>query len=129
MKRKLLLNTFLFSLLLECLAVILFFVMPKQYISPALLFLVPLFLATSLLANLFLIASNPDKPYKFIRSFMLSTFLKFMFYIVVLVAYVMLFRSDAVNFIISFFILFVLYLIFDVVFLLNNKTENNNPVK
>jgi len=120
MKKKLIINTFLLSLGLEIIYVILFFVLPK-YIFISLLFQVPLFLAVSLLATLFLVSSGSENPNKFIRIFMLSTFIKFVFYVMILFAFVMMFRAEAVPFIISFFILFVVYLIFDVVFLLNNK--------
>ncbi len=123
MRKKLLIQTILFSLSLQIITSILYFILPKPYISYALLFLVPLFLATTLITNLFLFSANTENPNKFIRTFMLTTFLKFMFYILVLVAYVMMFRNDAVNFIISFFILFVFYLVFDVALLLNNKPD------
>lgn len=118
--KKLLINTLIFSLLLEVIAVLMYFTMNKNMISPALPFLVPFFLSVSLLSNFWLVSVPAGNPNKFVRVFMITIFLKFMLYIIILVAYVMLYRDDAVRFIFSFLILFVLYLVFDVIILLQN---------
>lgn len=117
-KRKLLINTLVFSILLEIIAVIMTVSMPGKIIMPALPFLVPFFFSISLLSNLWLLSVPAENPNKFIRIFMMATFLKFFLYIIVLVAYVMLQRDDAVRFMFSFLVLFVLFLVFDVIILL-----------
>jgi hypothetical protein len=119
-KKKLLINTLAFSLLLEIIAVIMTVSMSGEIITPALPFLVPFFFSVSLLSNLWLLSVPAGNPNKFIRIFMMATFLKFFLYIIVLVAYVMLQRDDAVRFIFSFLILFVLFLVFDVIILLQS---------
>jgi hypothetical protein len=119
MQKSLIIKIFIFSAILEMLAIICFFTLPVKYISQTLLFQVPFFLATSFLANNYLVKmSDHVNPNKFIRAFMMTTFMRFMLYIIIIALYVFLFRSDAVNFLITFFILFFLYLIFDVYFLL-----------
>lgn len=119
MQKSLLIKIFIFSALLELIALIFYFTLPVKYISPTLLFQVPFFFAASFLANYYMLLMSTNKnPNKFIRAFMMTTFLRFMLYIIIIGFYVFLFRTDAVNFLISFFALFFLYLIFDVFYLL-----------
>jgi hypothetical protein len=119
MQRSLLIKIILFSAVLEIIAIVLNAVMPVKFISQTLLFQVPFFFSASFLANNYMLRMSSEKnPNKFVRAFMMTTFLRFMLYIIIIAAYVFLFRSDAVNFLITFFILFFLYLIFDVYFLL-----------
>jgi hypothetical protein len=119
MRKSLLNKILIFSILLEILVIILYAIMPEKYISQTLLFQVPFFFSASFLTNNYLLLmSTKDNPNKFIRAYMMTTFLRFMLYVIIIVAYVFLFSDDAVNFLITFFILFVLYLIFDVFFLL-----------
>jgi hypothetical protein len=119
MQKSLLIKILVFSVVLEIIAIVLNVSMPVKYITQTLLFQVPFFFSASFLANNYMLRLSTDKnPNKFVRAFMMTTFLRFMLYIIIIAAYVFLFRSDAVNFLITFFILFFLYLIFDVYFLL-----------
>jgi hypothetical protein len=119
MQKSLLIKVFVFSLILEIIAIIFYVSMPVKFITQTLLFQVPFFFSASFLTDKYLLHKSADNnPNKFIRAFMMTTFLKFILYIIIIAAYVSLFRSDAVNFLITFFILFFLFLIFDVYFLL-----------
>ena len=119
MQKSLLIKILVFSAVLEIIAIVLYAFMPVKYISQTLLFQVPFFFSASFLANNYMLRmSTEQNPNKFVRAFMMTTFLRFMLYIIIIAAYVFLFRSDAVNFLITFFLLFFLYLIFDVYFLL-----------
>ena len=119
MRKSLLIKIFSFSAILEIIAILLYAFMPLKFVSLTLLFQVPFFLSASFLANNYMLRMSTElNPNKFVRAFMMTTFLRFMLYIILIAAYVFLFRSDAVNFLITFFILFFLYLIFDVYFLL-----------
>lgn len=119
-KKKLLINTLVFSALLEIIAVIMTFTLPETVVSKSLPFLVPFFLSISILTNLPLISVPAENPNKFVRVFMLTTFSKFILYAIVLFIYSMINKDDAVKFMLSFMVLFILYLVFDVVFLINN---------
>jgi hypothetical protein len=119
MRKSLLIKILSFSVILEIIAVVLYVFMPVKFVSQTLLFQVPFFFSASFLANNYMLRmSTEPNPNKFVRAFMMTTFLRFMLYILVIAAYIFIFRSDAVNFLITFFILFFLYLIFDVYFLL-----------
>jgi hypothetical protein len=118
MTKSVLFKLFLFSLIIEVVAATLFFLLPAKEVSPTLPFQALFFFLTSWLMYYMLFKPSNDNPNKFIRMFMLTTFLRFMFFILVIVAYVFLNRPDAVVFLITFFIFFILYLIFDVYVLL-----------
>jgi len=119
-RKKLLLQTLLFSVLLEIISLIIYFTVNSKYITVTLPYLVPFFFAVSFLSNLILLSVTSEKPASFIRAFMMVTFLRFIFFIIIMVIYAFMFRGDAVNFLISFLLVFILFLIFDVVFLVNN---------
>ena len=119
MRKSLFIKILIFSVLLEIIAFVFYFILPEKNITQTLLFQVPFFFSASFIANNYILKMSTDKnPNKFVRAFMMTTFLRFMLYILIIAAYVFSFRTDAVNFLITFFILFFLYLIFDVYFLL-----------
>lgn len=119
-RKKLLLQTLLFSVLLEIISLILYFTINSMYVTITLPYLVPFFFAVSFLSNLILLSITSEEHTTFIRKFMMVTFLRFILLIILIVLYSFMFRSDAVNFLISFMIVFILFLVFDVVFLINN---------
>lgn len=124
MRNSLLIKIFIFSVILEIIAFLLFLTLPKTYISQSLLFQVPFFFSASFLANNYILRTAKEKnPNKFVKAFMLTTFLRFLLYVIIIAVYVFLNRSDAVNFLITFFILFLFYLAFDVSLLLNTTSK------
>lgn len=125
MQKNLFIKLFIFSLILEIICIVFYFTMQVKFVSQTLLYLVPFFFSTSFLANNYLIIKSSDKnPNKFIRAFLITTFLRLILYIIIIASYVLLFRYDAVAFLFTFFILFILYLIFDVLFLLHDIPKN-----
>ena len=82
------------------------------------------FLAATAIVFFYLTKSSEKKFSSFINRFMLTTFLKLMVYMAVLLAYVFTHKEDAVPFIISFFILYAAFTAFEVVVMLKfSKTE------
>jgi len=120
MKSKLnnfILNLSVFSVILGLITYVLTFLLPSKYFSPALPFLFPFFFSTTLIIYFFL-AKSGAKSNSFINRFMLATFFKLMVYMSVLIIYVLMYKEDAIPFIISFFILYLGYTIFEVISIL-----------
>lgn len=88
---------------------------PAEYISPTLPFQYVFFTAVTLLFHLFLLRSKSSKGSQFSRHFMLGTFLKLILYLIIITVYSLIYREDAVSFIISFFILYLCYSAFEVI--------------
>ena len=116
----------LFTALLGAVAFGLWFIMPAGYFSPVLPLLFPFFFAVTLIVFYFLAKSAEKKFSSFINRFMLATFFKLTVYMAVLLAYVFTHKEDAVNFIISFFILYVAYTAFEVVEMMRYSKRRKN---
>ena len=103
----------IFSAILGAIALVAFFILPKSYFSPALPFLFIFFIATSLLSYYYLIQSISKRFIKFINTFLLTIIFKLFIYAGVMIAYAFLNRSDAIPFMLGFFVLYLCYTIFE----------------
>lgn len=100
--------------------------LPEKYISPTLPYLFFFFFSVTLIVHLILLKVSQKKTDGFINFFMLLTFGKLLFYLTIILVYALLNRSDAVRFIISFFILYVFYTVFEVALSLSHtKTKKD----
>jgi hypothetical protein len=111
---------FLKSLLIYSLVLLVFTIpvwifLPKVYITPALPFLFFFFAATCLLSYYYLLKTLNERLLKFVNTFMLLTLIKLVLYVSVMIVYVLLNLADAVPFMLSFFVLYLAYTIFEVV--------------
>ncbi|MCB0806905.1 MAG: hypothetical protein KDC05_13995 [Bacteroidales bacterium] len=105
----------LYTIILAFLGYFASFVIPSDYQSPALPFLYVFFFSVTLLVHRLIINLTGNQPQKFIRMFMLLTFGKLFFYLMIIVIYAFANRPDAVAFILNFFVLYVLFTVFEVV--------------
>lgn len=107
-----------FTLVLAMMAYGLGYILPQNYLSPVLFLLFPFFFSATAIMFLMLAKTIEKKPNSFINLFMIATFLKLMVYMAVLLAYTFTHKEDAVPFIMSFFILYVMFTVFEVMELL-----------
>jgi hypothetical protein len=115
---KFIFKIFVFSLALGVIAFILAQLLPAVYFSMALPFMFPFFLVLTLAAFYVVTKESKNAFSNFINRFMLATFAKMFLSVIVLLAYVFSNKEDAVPFIISFFLLYILYSIFEAIALL-----------
>lgn len=108
-------KTLVFSLILGLITFVLGFLVPKNFITPALPFLFIFFIAITLTGYYLLIKSAKRQFIKFLNSYLLITTVKLLLLIGILVSYIMLNKKDAAPFGISFFILYVIYSVYEVV--------------
>lgn len=98
---------------------------PLKYITPALPYLLLFFFFITLLAYYIIIKASEKKFSSFVTTFMLTTFLRLMLYIAIMLIYLFLINpEDSVAFIGTFFIYYLLYTIFETVYVLIS-TKNN----
>jgi len=116
-------SLFVFSAILGAVSYGLTFILPASYFSPVLPLLFVFFLSSTAIVLFYLSKSNGTKYSSFINRFMISTLLKLIVYLGVLLAYVFTHKADSVPFIISFFILYVAYTAFEVLVLLKQSKE------
>lgn len=85
------------------------------YMVSRVLFLIPLFYFIVLLVSqviLYRVASANDQ--KFTQTFMAITVARFLLYLAIVIVYSFLVRSDAVRFIISFFVYYFLFTVLEI---------------
>jgi hypothetical protein len=97
--------------------------LPKSYITPALPYLFFFFFSVTLIVHLILLKVSEKKGGGFINFFMLLTFGKLLFFLTIILIYALLNRSDAVTFILAFFILYVFFTAFEVVLSLSHTKQ------
>ncbi|MCB9016435.1 MAG: hypothetical protein H6541_11610 [Lentimicrobiaceae bacterium] len=93
-------------------------VIPPSFISPALPYLLVFFTAATLISFYFLQKKIESTPSGFVTAFMANSIIRLLGYLIVIVVYAFTNKPDAVNFIISFFILYVIFTAFEVTFFL-----------
>ena len=104
-----------FSILLGLLAAGIGFLVPARTITPALPYLFVFFIAVTLTGYYFIIRSANTKFIRFINSYLLVTVIKLFLFIGVIFFYLLHNRQDAAPFAFSFLILYLCYMIFEVV--------------
>jgi hypothetical protein len=121
--QKFILQLTILTLILGLLDYLLNRFLPAGIISPALAYLLILFYVITALVHYVLLRITDLNPRKFVGYFMLSTFLKLMTYLIVIVIYVFYVKKGILPFILSFFILYVFYTIFEVSTILAQTKE------
>ncbi|MFA6923631.1 MAG: hypothetical protein WC223_05195 [Bacteroidales bacterium] len=115
----LIIRTFIFSFCLLAAGVIEYFTLHSKFVSSQLWALLILFTAVTIIIFLIIKKLSGFRPGQFISSFMLLTFVKLVFFIFILSVYVFYNRSDAVAFVINFFVLYVFYTVFEIISILS----------
>jgi len=72
------------------------------------------FIVLTLVFHYGLSKSTFGRPQQFFRYFMTATSLKLALHLIVVIGYSLTFRSNAVNFIVGFFLLYLLFTVFEV---------------
>ena len=112
------------SLIAGITAFILGQVFSLEIIHPALPWLIFLFYAVTAIVHFILLRITVMNPRKFVGYFMLATFLKLFIYLIVIVVCVFnINKEEILSFILSFFILYVIYTVFEVVSILSQTKE------
>jgi hypothetical protein len=86
---------------------------PDYLVSRSLMFIVPFFLIISLISRLLLLKSTRSEKSKITHYFFSISAGKFMLYLAVMITYGFFCRDDAVAFIISFFIFYIIFTYLD----------------
>ena len=114
-------NSLIFTIIIGLLSFLFTFLLPENYITPALYYLILFFFSVNLIVHYLLQKAEEKKFRRFISNYMLATFLRFFLYLIVIVAYSFINRSDAVTFIITFFVLYVIYSVHEVITIMPQK--------
>lgn len=89
--------------------------MPAPYQSYYPYLLIVFFYVSTSLLHLMLSRSSSGNPQQFIRMFIASITIKFMVYLMIIILFLFINRKDAVPFIVSFLILYLIFTSFEVI--------------
>ena len=117
-------HSLLFTVIVGILAYLIYCFLPDGFYTPAFPFLLLLFLSISLIVHYLLVKAIKKRQAKFVNQFMLTTFLKLVFHLVVLVIYSLVNREDAINFIVAYFILYLSFSVFEMINILKFNKES-----
>ncbi len=120
-------NLLIFSLVIVTIYIVLSYLLPASYFSVALPYLFPFYIGTSLISYHFLLKSLHRRFSKFVNNFMAVTGIKILWYMIIMVSYILIFRTDATSFAINFFILYIFYTIFETTSLVRYSKAYVNP--
>ena len=106
----------IFTLIFAAGAWLLMQVVPAKWQTPVYPFIILFFFATSLILHRFLLQATQERFARFANRFMAITFLKMVFYMMVMLIYVFLINpADAVPFIMAFFISYAAFTAFEII--------------
>ncbi|MGE5384230.1 MAG: hypothetical protein ACM3PX_12435 [Omnitrophica WOR_2 bacterium] len=113
--RKFLRSLLLVAAITGLLIIATILLIPSVYVSPALPYLLLFHTAVTLISFLIIEKKLRQSPQKFVTYYLANTTVKLILFLVILMVYSLNFLSDAVNFIISFFILYLIFTILEVI--------------
>ena len=107
----------IFSLIIVIIYIGLSYTLPAGFLSLALPFLFPFFIAATLISFHLIIKTLHNRFMKFVNRFMLITAIKLLLYAIVMVSYILLFPTDAIPFALNFLFLYLCFTTFETIFL------------
>jgi hypothetical protein len=125
---KFLLRLTLLSLFTGVAAILLSLFLPEGIITRAYPWLTALFFIITAIVHYVLLRISALNPRKFVGYFMLATTLKLMIYLIVIFVYVFFEKTGILSFILAFFILYIIYTVFEVVTILKQTKSQSPPI-
>ena len=110
----------LYSIILFALYGVLVFILPDRFISDVFYAFIPFFYLITLITRLMLNKYQSQTPDSFSTRFIITTVVRFILYVTVLLIYSFTFPEDAIPFIITFFVFYFVYTTFEVSYLYHN---------
>ncbi len=89
--------------------------MPKEWVTPVLPVLPVFFMAVTFLIHKGFERAIELRPRQFVTRFMLITTIKLLSFLALLLVYALMFKDDAVQFLLSFFVMYLVYSAFEVI--------------
>lgn len=115
------------TLILVFLTVMISLIFPSLHVTPVFPYILVFYFLVTLLI-LFVLGKSMQKRIRyFVNTYMLVTFVKLILFSLVIIAYILINRKDAIPFVFTFFIYYLFYTIFEVVVLreMSESTKEN----
>ena len=89
------------------------YLIPKQFVSPALPYLLIFFFGVSTYTFYLALKAFSQKTSRHANFFMISVFAKLLIYVAVIIAYAFINTGDILNFILTFFVYYLIFTVFE----------------
>lgn len=109
----------IYSAVIGLVSAAIYYWVPIVPISPAYLLVLLFMYGLTMVLTHLLIKSMKNKLSRFVNAFMLLNFAKLIIYTILILVYAWLNRQGAISFILTFFAYYILFTVYEVVFLLN----------
>lgn len=114
LKKKIIIYLTAITLILVLLTLMTSIIFPALHVTPAFPFILILYYFVTLGVLMVLEKSMQKRLSNFANTYMIATFLKLVFFTVVIIVYVISNKKDAVSFVVVFFVYYLIYTIFEV---------------
>ena len=111
----------LFSIVIALLSLGAMYLLPANYITPMLPYILIFFLLISLAVYYFIEKAVAERFSLFTNYFMIATTLKILIYLTIIIIYAFTNQYDAITFILTFFLFYVGYTTFEVIWMLRMR--------
>lgn len=98
--------------------ILVFAIIPSWYYPPVFPYMMGFFVITTMGVYYLMLKALEKRPARFVNLFLLTTMLKLFVYLIFMVVYAILHREVAIPFIVSFFVLYLIYTMVEVICLL-----------
>ena len=123
-------TTIVTTIIVMVISFIIFANISPWHYPPVFPYLLAFFVAATLLVYHFMLKALEKRPARFVNVFLLTTMLKLLVYMIFMVIYALLNREYARPFVVSFFLLYIIYTIIEVVSILKvNKNVGNDNAR
>ncbi len=123
MLKKYIINILAFSLIISIIALAVFYFWLPQFYLPVFPFLILFFVMVTIGVHLFLTKAGKRTIRQFSTFYMGSVTAKLFIYLIFLVAYALTHKEQAISFILTFFILYVLFTFFETYSLISSLNK------
>lgn len=114
----------LFSIIIALLSIGAMYLLPVNYITPMLPYLLVFFLIISLAVYYFIEKASAKRFSMFTNYFMIATMLKILTFLTIIILYAFTNKYDAIPFILTFFLFYVGFTTFEVIWMLRMREQN-----
>ena len=109
--------------ILEIVAIVWVFFMPDRWVTPLLWYLPLFFMSITYLIHKSFVGALKLNPTQFVTRYMLITTIKLLSFLAILFTYALLVKEDALAFLLSFFVLYLIYSAFEAVAVIRLNNE------
>lgn len=127
--KKFIFRILIFTAILSVIAFLLFSTVISKFYLPVFPFLVGFFVLTTIGIHAILVKAGGERPARFSTFYMGSITTKLFLYVIFLVIYVLVDKQNAPVFLITFFVLYLCYTVFETYSLLNDFKPQKDSLK